>query len=92
MDDFKDHIVKISDLVAGTGALLIAILYITPEADLSVGKVLLIVASIIGLGSGWYVAQGRHWIMKIFLYAGMMVLCILISDLLVRLITYSPDI
>ncbi len=91
MDDFKDHIVKISDLVAGTAATLIAILYITPEADLSVGKVLLIIASIAGLGSGWYVARGRHWIMKVFLYAGMMVLCIMVADLLVRLITFSPE-
>lgn len=85
----NNSIVKISDIVAGTGAMLIALLYITPEADMSGGKVFLLVASLVGLGSGWYVARGRHWIMKIFLYAGMMVLCILIADLLSRITRQS---
>lgn len=85
----NNSIVKISDIVAGTSAMLIAILYITPEADMSGGKIFLIIASLIGLGSGWYVARGRHWIMKIFLYAGMMVLCILVADLLARITQQS---
>ena len=76
--------IKLSDIIGGTGAMLIAILYIAPEPAWIGAKVLLIAASLAGLGSGWYVARGRHWIMKFFLYAGMMVLCIFAVDLTVQ--------
>ncbi len=78
--------VKLSDIIAGTIAMLIALLYITPESSWSGEKVLIIAVAFIGLFSGWYVAKERHWIMKIFLYAGMMVLCILVADLSFQLV------
>ena len=76
--------VKLSDIIGGTGAMLIALLYIAPESVWAGTRFLLIATSIAGLGSGWYVARERHWIMKIFLYAGMMVLCILVVDLILQ--------
>ena len=81
-----NSIVKLSDIIAGTAATLIAILYIAPEASWFGSRVMLIIASLAGLASGWYVSQERHWIMKLFLYAGMMVLCIFIVDIAQRLI------
>lgn len=79
-----NSIIKLSDIIAGTGAMLIALLYITPDAASMGSKFLLIAAALAGLGSGWYVARERHWIMKIFLYAGMMVLCIFVVDLSIQ--------
>ena len=64
--------------------MLIAILYIAPESVWVGTRFVLIAASSAGLLSGWYVARERHWIMKIFLYAGMMVLCIFTVDLILQ--------
>ena len=79
-----DSIIKLSDIIAGTGASLIALLYIAPDQEWIGAKYVLIIAALAGLYSGWHVAKDRHWIMKIFLYAGMMVLCILVVDLLLQ--------
>ncbi len=79
-----DSIIKLSDIIAGTGAALIALLYITPEPEWVGERYILIAAALVGLYSGWHVGKDRHWIMKIFLYAGMMVLCILIVDLFLQ--------
>lgn len=79
-----NSIIKLSDIIAGTGAMLIALLYITPDTAWIGSKFLLIAAAFAGLASGWYVAKERHWIMKIFLYAGMMVLCIFVVDLSIQ--------
>ena len=76
--------VKLSDIIGGTGAMLIALLYIAPHSPWAGTRSLLTAAAIAGLGSGWYVARERHWIMKIFLYAGMMVLCIFIVGFILQ--------
>ena len=79
-------IIKLSDIIAGTGATLIALLYIAQDSPWAGTRFILIAAAIAGLGSGWYVARERHWMMKIFLYAGMMVLCIFCVDLTLKTI------
>ena len=79
-------IVKLSDIIAGTIAMLIALLYITPDSPWFGRKVALIIVALVGLSAGWYSARERHWMMKIFLYAGIMVLCILVADLSFQLI------
>ncbi len=77
-------LIKVSDIVAGTGAMLIALLYIAPDPTWMGTRYILIATALVGLYSGWHVARERHWIMKIFLYAGMMVLCILLVDLTIQ--------
>ena len=77
-------LIKVSDIVAGTGAMLIALLYIALDPEWMGTRYILIATALVGLYSGWHVARERHWIMKIFLYAGMMVLCILLVDLTIQ--------
>ena len=79
-------LIKLSDIIAGTGAMLIALLYIAPPPEWIGTRYILIVTALVGLYSGWHVARERHWIMKIFLYAGMVVLCILVVDLAQRFV------
>lgn len=90
-DRFFNAPVKLSDLIAGVLASVIALLYLAPESSWQGQKIALIIAGIVGLGSGWYMSRQRHWIMKIFLYAGMMVLCIFVADLLPRLFFMVTD-
>lgn len=82
----SDALIKLSDIIAGTIASLIAILYIAPESTWAGSRLLLIIASVVGIVWGWRTSRERHWIMKIFLYAGMVVLCILVVDLTQRFV------
>jgi hypothetical protein len=77
-------IIKLSDIIGGTIAMLVALPYITQQPMWLGERVTMIAAALVGLGAGWYVAQDRHWIVKIFLYTGIMLLATLVANLLLN--------
>ena len=78
--------VKVSDLLAGAIAAFVALVYVTPQHLPPFERIALIAATIIGLVGGWHFAKDRHWIVKIFLYVGAMLLSLTVIDLLVAIV------
>ena len=79
-------LIKVSDMVAGVAAALVALPYITPQHLPPVERFALIGATLAGFVLGWYLARERHWIVKIFMYVGAMLLSLLVVDLIVEII------
>ena len=78
---------KTADIIAGTLAVLLAIPNLNVQEGWSNEKAVLLVLIIAGLASGWYLAQNRYWMLKIFFYAGIMTLYLLVARLIFSLWT-----
>ena len=72
---------KTADIIAGTIAVLLAIPNLNVDEAWSLEKLVLVVLIVAGLATGWYMAQNRYWMLKIFLYAGIMTLYMLVARL-----------
>lgn len=79
-------IIKLSDIIGGTIAMIAALPYVTPQPIWAGERLAMILAALIGLYGGWYVARERHWILKIFLYTGIMLLSLFLVDLAVEVL------
>lgn len=78
--------IKLSDIIGGTIAMIAALPYVTPQPIWAGERIAMIAAALLGLCGGWYVAQERHWILKIFLYTGIMLLSLFVVDLIVEVL------
>ena len=72
---------KTADIIAGTIAVLLAIPNLNVQDGWSIEKAVLIVLILAGLATGWYMAQNRYWMLKIFFYSGIMMLYMLVARL-----------
>ena len=77
--------IKVSDMIAGVIAAFVALVYVTPQHLVPAERIALIAAALVGLYAGWRFGQDRHWIPKIFLYVGAMLMSLLVVDVLVAL-------
>ncbi len=77
-------IIKLSDIIGCTIAMMAALPYITPQPIFPGERIAMIAAALIGLYGGWFASRERHWILKIFLYTGIMLLSLLVVDLVVE--------
>ena len=72
---------KTADIIAGTIAVLLAIPNLNVHDGWSMEKIVLLALIVIAIATGWYVAQNRYWMLKIFFYAGIMMLYMLLARL-----------
>ena len=72
---------KTADIIAGTIAVLLAIPNLNVHDGWSMEKIVLLVLIVVAIATGWYVAQNRYWMLKIFFYAGIMMLYMLLARL-----------
>ena len=75
------RIVKTADIVAGAIAVLLALPNLDTQTDWHIERVTLSVLVVAALITGWKISQNRYWMLKIFLYAGVMVLYMLLARL-----------
>lgn len=76
---------KTADIIAGAIAVLLALPNLNIDTPVTLEHIVLIALVVIALPAGWYVAQGKYWMLKIFLYSGIMLLFLLIARLLFSL-------
>ena len=79
--------ITVSDMIAAVAAAFVALPYVTPQHLPAYERFALLFATLIGFGLGWHFAKERHWILKIFLYIGMMLLSLTLVDLAVEIVT-----
>jgi|GEM_PF-4228321 len=72
---------KTADIIAGTIAVLLAIPNLNVHDGWSMEKIVLLALIVVAIATGWYVAQNRYWMLKIFFYAGIMMLYMLLARL-----------
>ncbi|MBX2822350.1 MAG: hypothetical protein KTR29_21825 [Rhodothermaceae bacterium] len=72
---------KTADIIAGTIAVLLAIPNLNVHDGWSMEKIVLLALIVVGIATGWYVAQNRYWMLKIFFYSGIMMLYMLLARL-----------
>lgn len=76
----KSHL-KTADIIAGTIAVLMAIPNLNVVEGWSLEKIVLLLLIVAAIPTGWYVAQDKYWMLKIFLYAGIMMLFMVVARL-----------
>ncbi len=75
-------VLKTADIVAGAIAVLLALPGLDTPSGSVPERIVLIVVMAVSLVTAWFVARNRYWMIKIFLYAGIMLLFTLIARLL----------